>query len=52
MEKSSKKFEELLGTEIDLDKLGINLDDSNSNNKKEKTKEKNDINDLSDKKNF
>ena len=52
MEKTSKKFEELLGTEIDLDKLGINLDEinSNSNNKKEKTKEKNDLNNLSDKK--
>ena len=36
MEKSSKKFEELLGTQIELDKLGINADDINISNKKEK----------------
>ena len=36
MEKTSKKFEELLGTQIDLDKLGISLEEinNNSNNKK------------------
>ena len=36
MEKSSKKFEELLGTQIELDKLGINAEDINISNKKEK----------------
>ena len=38
MEKTSKKFEELLGTQIDLDKLGISLEEknNNSNNKKNK----------------
>ena len=36
MEKTSKKFEELLGTQIDLDKLGISREEinNNSNNKK------------------
>jgi len=36
MEKSSKKFEELLGTQIELDRLGINAEDINISNKKEK----------------
>ena len=36
MEKSSKKFEELLGTQIELDKLGINIDDLKTEKEKEK----------------
>ena len=39
MEKSSKKFEKLLGTEIELEKLGINIDDLKT--EKEKEEEKN-----------
>ena len=39
MEKSSKKFEKLLGTQIELDKLGINIDDLKT--EKEKEEEKN-----------
>ena len=41
MEKSSKKFEKLLGTQIELDKLGINIDDLKT--EKEKEEEKNGI---------
>ena len=41
MEKSSKKFEELLGTQIELDKLGIDLNDLNPDKEKEKNTEKN-----------
>lgn len=41
MEKSSKKFEQLLGTQIELDKLGINIDDFKTEKEKEK-EEKND----------
>ena len=40
MEKSSKKFEELLGTQIELDKLGIDFDDINQQKEKEKGKNK------------
>jgi len=36
MEKSSKKFEQLLGTQIELDKLGINIDDLKTEKEKEK----------------
>ena len=43
MEKSSKKFEQLLGTQIELDKLGINIDDLKTEKEKEK-EEKNDKN--------
>ena len=39
MEKSSKKFEKLLGTQIELEKLGINIDDLKT--EKEKEEEKN-----------
>ena len=35
MEKSSKKFESLLGTHIELDKLGINVDDLKTEKEKE-----------------
>ena len=35
MEKSSKKFEQLLGTQIELDKLGINIDDLKTEKEKE-----------------
>ena len=47
MEKSSKKFESLLGTHIELDKLGINVDDLKTEKEKENEensdkKEKND----------
>ena len=35
MEKSSKKFEKLLGTQIELDKLGINIDDLKTEKEKE-----------------
>ena len=41
MEKSSKKFEELLGTQIELDKLGIDLNELNPDKEKEKNTEKN-----------
>ena len=41
MEKSTKKFEELLGTQIELDKLGINIEDLKTEKDKEKEKEKN-----------
>ena len=48
MEKSSQKFEKLLGTQIELDKLGINVDDlktekeknEEESNKKEKETDK------------
>ena len=50
MEKSSKKFEKLLGTQIELDKLGINIDDlktekekDEENKSKEKDKEEDSI---------
>ena len=39
MEKTSKKFEKLLGTQIELDKLGINIDDLKT--EKEKNEEEN-----------
>ena len=42
MDKTSKKFEELLGTQIELDKLGINLDEINPSNKKEKSNKEED----------
>ena len=35
MEKSSKKFEKLLGTQIELDKLGINIEDLKTEKEKE-----------------
>ena len=35
LEKSSKKFEQLLGTQIELDKLGINIDDLKTEKEKE-----------------
>ena len=41
MEKSSKKFEELLGTQIELNKLGIDLNELNPDKEKEKNTEKN-----------
>ena len=40
MEKSSKKFEELLGTQIELDKLGINIDDLKTEKEKESSDKK------------
>ena len=40
MEKSSKKFEQLLGTQIELDKLGINIDDLKPEKEKEKEEKK------------
>ena len=40
MEKSSKKFEQLLGTQIELDKLGINVDDLKPEKEKEKEEKK------------
>ena len=40
MEKSSKKFEELLGTQIELDKLGINVDDLKTEKEKESSDKK------------
>ncbi len=50
MEKSSKKFEKLLGTQVELDKLGINIDDlktekekDEENKSKEKDKEEDSI---------
>ena len=39
MEKSSKKFEKLLGTQIELEKLGINLEDLKTEKEKEEENE-------------
>ena len=47
MDKDTKKFEKLLGTQIDLDKLGINLDDFKTEKDQEnEKKEKGDLKDM------
>ena len=43
MEKSSKKFEKLLGTEVELDKLGINIEDLKTEIDKEEESKSKDI---------
>ena len=45
MEKTTKKFEKLLGTQIELDKLGINLDDLKTEKEKEDEKNEKENND-------
>ena len=45
MEKTTKKFEKLLGTQIELDKLGINLDDLKTEKEKEDEKNERENND-------
>ena len=44
MEKTSKKFEKLLGTQIELEKLGINIEDLKKEKDKEKEKEEDEKN--------